>query len=165
LPQKKGQKNGKQIKICASVGANGIAKIYTPGTAKHLAVFRSPFKKMFIEKIRKIIDKYFWIILLVFIFAIAFVMFQSVKMAMAEDPTPTPTPTPTETPTPTSFAVDENFEVLINGTTTPFIFSNTWTAPDIMIVGLLSFLTLFLVAKTIIAGVIKFYVAIKRKYQ
>jgi len=43
LPAKKGQKTGKQIKFIALVCANGIAKIHTPGTIKHLAVFQNPF--------------------------------------------------------------------------------------------------------------------------
>lgn len=165
LPQKRGEKkNGKQIKIFASVGANGIAKIYTPGTAKHLAVSDPLFIFMIIEKIRKIIDKYFWTILMVFIFVIAFVMFQSVKMVMAEE-TPTPTPTEEPTPTATPFLVDENFEIEFNGTTTPFVFSNTWTAPDIIIVGLLWLLTFFVITKIIISAIIRSYVSIRRKFQ
>ena len=158
LASKKGQKTGKQIKFFASVGANGIAKIHTPGTAKYLAVSDPLFIFMIIEKIRKIIDKYFWIFLMVFIFAIAFLMFQSVKMVMAEE-----TPTPTETPTP--FVVDKNFDIEFNGTTTPFVFSNTWTAPDIIIVGLLFLLTFFVITKIIISAIIRSYVSIRRKFQ
>ncbi|MFA5359307.1 MAG: hypothetical protein WC310_05860 [Patescibacteria group bacterium] len=144
-----------------------------------------------IEKFRKFIDKYFCYIYITLILAIAFFCFSMVKMVMAQtceigncdlclnqndcetagcvwnstcqEPTPTPTATPEATDEP--FVVDQNYIIEFNGTTTPFVFSNTWTAPDILMVGGLYFLIIFLVGKAILSGVIRAYVSIRRKFQ
>jgi hypothetical protein len=137
------------------------------------------------DKIRKIIDKYFWAIFIGFIFAIFFVLFLMVKGVMASTtqcefsnpinlvPSPSPadfeyskqTCTTTDVFSTTSPDIIETWDINFNGTTSKLYFTNSWTAGDVLIVFSMFCFAVFYIAKTIIKIFVKKYVSIKRLNQ
>lgn len=146
-----------------------------------------------IEKIRKIIDKYFWAIFIGFIFAIFFVLFLMVKGAMASG-TSTRTDcvfsdsavigftgvwqketcttslvysfeTNENSSTTCSFPGLENWDIQFNGTTSKMYFWNYWSSGDVLIVFAIFCLVVFLISKTILSIFVKKYFSINRKNQ
>jgi hypothetical protein len=131
------------------------------------------------EKFRKIIDKFFYPIIWVFIVAIVFVIIILAKQAMAstiqcEYSNPVNLGTDswqyqlencTTTEATTSTEIFDTYDVDFNGTTSKLYFSNYWTAGDIIVVFSIFAFMIFSIATKIIGIFVKKYVSINRKNQ